>query len=119
MKRFQDLRVWEAAHTFVLCLYKKTSSFPIHERYGLTSQIRRAAVSVPSNIAEGCGRNGDVELARFCDIAMGSASEAEYQLILARDLGYLSSEEFDGLETKLVSVRRMLNSFIQTLRRKK
>ncbi|MEM6979895.1 MAG: four helix bundle protein [Planctomycetota bacterium] len=116
MKNFKDLRVWESAHQFVLALYRHTQHFPSDERFGLTSQIRRAAASVPSNIAEGCGRNGDVELARFCDIAMGSASETEYQLLLARDLGYLPIEIYNELERDLQSMRRMLNAFIQRLR---
>ncbi len=77
MKDFKQLRFWHKAHDFVLELYKATNTFPKEELYGLTSQIRRASVSIPSNIAEGCGRSGDAELARFCIIAMGSASEVE------------------------------------------
>ena len=119
MKDFRELRVWEKSHEFVLELYPCTRQFPSEERYGLTSQIRRAAVSIPSNLAEGCGRNGDIELARFCDIAMGSASETEYQLLLAKDLGYLDEETHQILESQLTSVRRMLNSFIRTIRSKK
>ncbi|TWT93670.1 four helix bundle protein [Neorhodopirellula pilleata] len=119
MKNFRELRVWEKSHEFVLALYSCTRQFPSEERYGLTSQIRRAAVSVPSNIAEGCGRSGDNELARFCDIAMGSASETEYQLLLAKDLGYLDHQTYQTLESQLISVRRMLNSFIRTLRNQK
>jgi four helix bundle protein len=88
MKDFRQLQVWQRAHTFVLELYRETNSFPREELYGLTSQVRRASVSIPSNIAEGCGRRGDAKFARFCQIAMGSASEAEYQLLLARDLGF-------------------------------
>jgi len=116
MKNFRDLKVWERAHAFVLRLYRSTKAFPREEIYGLTSQIRRAAVSVPSNIAEGCGRSGDTELARFCQIAMGSASETEYQLLLARDLEYLEIDEYQELDQQLGKVKRMLNRFIQTLR---
>jgi four helix bundle protein len=117
MKNFHDLMVWQRAHDFVLKLYRSTKAFPREEIYGLTSQIRRAAVSVPSNIAEGCGRQGDRELARFCQIAMGSASEAEYQLLLAHDLGYMESKEYQELNQQLCEVKRMLNGFIQKLRK--
>jgi len=116
MKNFHDLMVWQRAHDFVLKLYRSTKAFPREEVYGLTSQIRRAAVSVPSNIAEGCGRQGDRELARFCQIAMGLASEAEYQLLLAHDLGYLESNEYKQLNQQLIEVKRMLNGFIKKLK---
>ena len=86
MKDFRKLKVWERAHQFVLAVYQTTPSFPRDETYGLTRQIRRAASSIPSNIAEGCGRDGDAESARFCLIARGSASELEYQILLAHDL---------------------------------
>ena len=89
MKDFRNLKVWEKSHQLALAVYKATSTFPRHELYGLTSQIRRACASIPANIAEGCGRSGDAELARFLQIAMGSASELEYHLLLARDLGFL------------------------------
>jgi four helix bundle protein len=81
----------------------------------LTSQIRRSSVSIPSNIAEGCGRSGTVELARFLHIAMGSASELEYQLLLARDLNYLEASDYERLVSEVVEVKRMLTSFIQKL----
>lgn len=116
MKNFRDLKVWERAHAFMLTLYRSTNAFPREEVYGLTSQIRRAAVSVQSNIVEGCGREGDRELARFCQIAMGSASEAEYQLLLAHDLGYMESKEYQELNQQLCEVKRMLNGFIQKLK---
>jgi len=86
MKDFRSLKVWEKAHELVLKAYKATDLFPKHELYGITSQIRRAAASVPTNIAEGCGKDSDAELKRYFLIAMGSASELEYLLILARDL---------------------------------
>jgi hypothetical protein len=78
VKGFRDLKVWEKAHQLTLQVYKATASFPKEEMFGLTSQIRRAAASIPANIAEGCGRSGDAELGRFLQIAMGSASELEY-----------------------------------------
>lgn len=86
MKDFRELKVWARAHELTLLVYQATGSFPREEMYGLTSQLRRAAASVPANLAEGCGRNGDAEFARFCFIAMGSASELDYHMILARDL---------------------------------
>jgi len=116
MKDFRDLKVWEKAHQLTLSIYQSTISFPRDEQYGLTSQIRRAAVSVPANIAEGCGKNGDAELSRYFQIAMGSASELEYELMLAHDLHYLDNNKFNELLVSLVEVRRMLNTFIQRLR---
>jgi four helix bundle protein len=116
MKDFRTLKVWEKAHAVTLAIYKATEKFPKHELYGFTSQIRRAAVSVPNNIAEGCGRDSDAELKRFFVIAMGSASEVEYLPLLARDLNYLPEESYQTLTTDLVEVRRMLNAFIQKLK---
>lgn len=110
------LQIWQKSHQIVLALYQITAAFPKDELYGLTSQMRRAAVSIPANIAEGCGRNGDAELARFLQISMGSASEVEYYLQLALDLGFIRSEVFTPLERDLVEVKRMLNSFLQKLR---
>ena len=118
MKDFKRLNVWKKAHEFTLAIYAATKEFPQDERYGLTSQIRRASVSIPSGIAEGCGRNGDPELARFCQIAMGSASEVEYQLLLSHDLGFITSEEYQRHSKNLVEVKRMLNAFIQKLKAK-
>ncbi len=86
MRSFRELNVWQKAHHFTLEVYRITQKFPDDERFGLVSQLRRAAASIPTNIAEGCGREGERELARFMTIAAGSASEAEYQLLLASDL---------------------------------
>ena len=116
MKDFRQLKVWEKAHQLALAVYKVTKGFPKEELYGLTSQIRRASMSVPTNIAEGCGRNTDAEFARFLQIAMGSASETEYQLLLAHDLEFLTSEQYQKLNIDVTEVKRMLTSFIQTLR---
>jgi len=108
MRDFKTLNVWQYAHQLTLDVYRATQGFPREERYGLTDQIRRACVSIPSNIAEGCEREGDAELRRFLHIAMGSASEVEYQLLLARDLGYLKEDAHTSLETTLLSTKRML-----------
>jgi four helix bundle protein len=115
MQDFKKLRVWQEAHTFALDLYAATRSFPGDERYGLTSQLRRAAVSFPSNLAEGSSRGSDADFARFVQIAVGSASEAEYQLLLAHDLRYLPDPEFDRLNAGLLGVRRMLMALLKSL----
>ena len=118
MRDFHNLRVWQQAHKLTLALYRATASFPRSETYGLTSQIRRAAVSVPANLAEGCGRQGDAELARFCSIASGSASELEYHLLLARELNLLPLRSYTQIQIDLTQLRRMLNVLIQKLRTK-
>lgn len=116
MKDFRKLIVWEKAHKLTLEIYRVTSCFPREELYGLTGQIRRASVSIPANIAEGCGRDSEGELLRFMRIAMGSSSELEYELLLAHDLDYLTDEEFGKVQVDLVEVRKMLNAFIQRLK---
>jgi len=115
VKDFRQLKVWQRAHQLVLELYQITTSFPRSEAYGLTPQIRRAAVSIPSNLAEGCGRNGDAELARFCHIACGSASELEYQLLLARDLKLIKPDDYEKLAPQTTEIKRMLTVFVQRL----
>jgi four helix bundle protein len=116
MKDFRTLKVWEKSHQLALAVYKVTKNFPKDELYGLTAQIRRASMSIPTNIAEGCGRHTDADFARFLQIAMGSASETEYQLILARDLEFLGSQEYEKLQSEVEEVKRMLASLIKTLR---
>ena len=115
MKNFRELKVWEKAHQLTLAVYKATAKFPKDELYGLTSQTRRSCASIPANIAEGCGRRGDAELARFFQIAMGSASELEYHLLLARDLDLLNGSDYKWLAGEVTEVKRMLTSFIQKL----
>ena len=108
MKDFRSLIVWRRAHSLVLAVYRATERFPTEERFGLTSQVRRAAVSVPTNIAEGCGRGGEKEFARFLSIAMGSASEVQYLVLLAGDLALLEATTRDGLEAQVNEVKKML-----------
>ena len=115
MKDFRNLKVWEKAHLLTLALYKVTASFPRDETDGLASQIRRAASSIPSNIAEGCGRERDPELARFCIIARGSATELEYQLLLARDLNLIQPRDYASLSEQTVEIKRMLTVLVQKL----
>jgi four helix bundle protein len=104
LKDFKTRKVWRQAHELVQQVYRVTTAFPAAERYGLMSQMRRAGVSIPANIAEGCGRAGDAELARFLQIAMGSASELEYHLLLTRDLEYLSGSDHERLTGQVVEV---------------
>lgn len=119
MRDFRDLKVWEKAHQLTLSVYKLSSTFPSDEKFGLTSQLRRAASSIPTNIAESCGRDGDAELKRFMQIAMGSASETEYLLVLAKDLSLLKDEAYKTISSNLTEVKKMLSSFITALRPKK
>ena len=105
MKDFRKLQVGDKAHQLALTLYHVTASFPRDETYGLTSHIRRAASSIPSNIAEGCGREGDAELSRFCTIARGSASELEYQILLARDLKLIPPHDYEKLAERTTEIK--------------
>jgi four helix bundle protein len=118
LRDFHQLKVWEKAHAFTLSIYKISSVFPKEELYGLTSQVRRAALSIPANIAEGCGKDGEADLARYFQISMGSSSELEYELLLAHDLGYIHQEQYELLILDLTEIRKMLNSFLQRLRAK-
>jgi four helix bundle protein len=115
MKNFRDLQVWQKSHALTLHIYESTKAFPDTERFGLTNQLRRAAASIPANLAEGCGRGSDADLRRFLQIAMGSASETEYHLLLAHDLGFLGEQTFEGLTSEVQEVKRMLAAFIAKL----
>ena len=116
MRGFRELKVCERSHHLALAIYKATAKFPKDELYGLTSQIRRSCVSIPANIAEGCGRNGDAELARFLQIAMGSASEVEYHLLLSHDLNLVDTANDKQLVLDTTEVKRMLASLIQKIK---
>jgi four helix bundle protein len=115
MQDFKKLRVWEKSHHLALAIHRATATFPKEELYG-TSQARRSATSIPANIAEGCGRGGKADLARFLQIAMGSASELEYHLLLAHDLALLSSADRKRLTSDVIEVKQMLASLIKKLR---
>jgi four helix bundle protein len=112
MKDFRSLMVWRKSHQLALAAYRHTGPFPADERFGLTSQIRRSAASVPANIAEGCGRRGNAEFHRFLQMAMGSASEVEYHFLLARDLNYLDAKTHKNLTSQVEEVKRMLSSLL-------
>ena len=118
MKDFKELKVWHKAHGLALAIYKATKDFPREELYGLTSQMRRAAVSISANIAEGCGRRSDGEFVRFLQIARGSASEVECHLLLARDLKFLNDSTYQDLDGKLTEVQRMLTSLVISVEEK-
>ena len=116
MKDFRSLLVWEKAHQLTLKVYQSLGLFPKEERYALADKIRRAAVSIPANIAEGCGRGSDADFARFHQIAMGSASELEYEILLAKDLGFLSADDYLALNNPISEVKQMLASFLKKLK---
>ena len=115
MRDYKKYSVWEIGHEITLSVYKISMSFPKNEIYGITSQVRRAAYSIPSNIAEGCGRESDAEFRRFLIIAQGSASELEYFSILAKDLDYLNESIFQELNNSINKVKRSLNNLIKKI----
>ncbi len=116
MQNFRNLKVWERAHALTLDVYQSSKAFHREEMYGLTSQMRRASASIGANIAEGSCRRGDIDFARFLQIATGSASELEYHLLLARDLKLLQTPDYERLSGHTVEVKRMLASLMQKLR---
>jgi four helix bundle protein len=113
MQDYKKLDVWQKAHTLALDVYNSTKGFPDDERYGLTSQIRRFWVSIPSNIAEGCGRGGNSELCQFLKVSLGSANELEYQLILSRDLNLLSNNSYQNLNDQINEIKGKLINLIK------
>ncbi|MEO6068477.1 MAG: four helix bundle protein [Gemmatimonadota bacterium] len=113
MGDYKKLKVWEAADTLAVALYRHTKGFPNHELYGLRSQLRRAVVSIPSNLAEGAGRNTDKEFRHFTSIALGSANEVAYQVHLSGRLGYLKPDVVAELEAKAEVIKRMLAALLR------
>ena len=116
MRDHRKLRAFELADALVLALYQATKMFPREELFGLTSQLRRAAVSIASNIVEGCGRNSEVDFVHFLHMAYGSSREVEYQVSLARRLGYLGTEDAGALEAQSEEVSKVLNGLIRSFR---
>jgi len=116
VQNFRDLKVWNKAHAVALAVYEATEHFPSAERYGLTSQMRRSATSIPTNIAEGCVRSSDADFSRFLHIAIGSASELEYLILLARDLRMLQTATHNELSATIEEVKRMLAALIARLK---
>jgi four helix bundle protein len=115
LKNYKELKAWQKAYAFCMVAYKVTSTFPVEEKYGLTSQIRRSAVSIPSNIAEGYGRKTTADYIRMLYIAYGSLCELETQLMIANDLNYLKTGEHDRMQSDLSDVERMLKALIRSL----
>jgi four helix bundle protein len=115
VRDFRKLKVWVEGHELTLRVYEVTGGFLREELYGVVSQLRRCSASIPANIAEGCGRSGDAELHRFMVIAMGSASELEYHLLLAYDLRYLTPDKYRDLSDATQKVKRMLSTFVTKL----
>ncbi len=115
MRDYKKYKVWELGHEVTLEVYRLTKTFPKDENFGITSQMRRAAYSIPSNISEGCGRESDAEFKRFLTIARGSASELEYFTILAKDLEYIKEEIFSELNDKVDRIRRSITNLINKI----
>ncbi|MCE2416261.1 four helix bundle protein [Candidatus Poribacteria bacterium] len=116
MRDFRRLQVWEKSHGLTLRIYELTAQFPREEIYGLTSQIRRACASIPTNIAEGCGRKSPADFARFLQIAMGSASETEYLILLAHDLKYINVDQYTELVDVVIYIKKMLINLQKNIR---
>ena len=116
MQNYKDLKVWYKAHEFTVKIYEVTKQFPREEIYGVTSQMRRAASSIPANIAEGCGKFTQLDLARYLNIALGSANESEYFALLSKDLSYLSVEHFEILNKLINDIKAMLITLIKKVR---
>ena len=117
MQNFKDLLLWQEAHQAVLKIYKLSEDFPKTEMFGITSQLRRAAVSMPCNIAEGCGRYTSKDFANFLQIALGSTNETDYLTLLAKDLNYLSESEYLTIQEQLNKVRAMNINQLDKVRR--
>ncbi len=115
VKDFHELKVWQKAHELTLAVYRATAAFPREKLYGLTSQLRRVSAPIAANFAEGRGRSGDAEFARFCSIAMGSASEVQYHLLLARDLWLFTPGDYEDLAPRATELKRMLTALLQKL----
>jgi len=113
MRNYKELKIWQQAHHFVLIIYKVTEKYPKNEVYGLTSQIRRASVSISSNIVEGCGRKTNPDFLIFLQIAISSAYEVEYQLLLSKDLQFIDEKLYLELNDHLTSIIKMISSFIK------
>ena len=116
MQNYKGLKVWEKAHQFTLMVYETSKHFPKEELYGLTNQLRRSAYSIPANIAEGCGKNTKADFANFLNIALGSANESEYFILLTKDLAYINTEKFETLSKLINEIKAMLIALIAKVR---
>lgn len=116
MKDFKKLRIWKKGHSNTLAIYKITRNFPKEELYGLISQLRRSAASIPANIAEGCGKYTQLDFARYLQNALGSAHETEYHLMLSKDLEYINTDDFDSLNKNINEIKGMLIGLLNKIR---
>ena len=116
MQDFQKLKVWEKSHALAMEVYRLSEAFPRRDGVALTTQLRRAALSIPTNIAEGAGKFSESEFSRFLEIALGSAAETHYHLLVARDIGILETAQYDALAAQIAEVRRMLSGLIKRVR---
>jgi len=115
MRDFRTYTVWQQSHKLVLAMYKLTKDFPSDEKFGIISQLRRASTSIPTNFAEGCGKNSEKEFARYLSIAYGSTSEVDYLMLLSKDLDYISPNDYESTKTEIVSIQKQLYVLIQKL----
>lgn len=115
MHRFKDLKVWQKGRVLAKSIYELTASFPKEEQFGMISQMRRASISIISNIAEGCGRKSDAHLKNFMTYSLGSAAELEAQCIIANDLGFIVDSEFEEINSNIIEIQKMLMSFMTKL----
>ena len=116
MQNYKDLKVWEKAHQFVFSVYADSKTFPREEIYSLTNQLRRASSSIPANIAEGCGKYSQIDFAKYLNIALGSANESEYFILLSKDLGYLAIDRYESLTSLINEIKAMLIALISKVR---
>ena len=116
MRDFKELMVWRRSHQLAIDIYRATQEFPREEVFGQVSQIRRAAASIPTNIAEGCGRKSNAEFANFLNIASGSASEVEYELLLAKELGFITDSQYLQMSKEIRAIRSMLSTLMTRLK---
>lgn len=116
MRDYRKYEIWKKSHQLALDVYRVTKSFPKEEMYGITSQLRRCSLSIPTNIVEGSGRNSQKEFAHFINIASGSAAETEYLIRFSFDVKYLNENDFNKINEELTSIRKMLNAFHQKIK---
>lgn len=115
MKDYKKYLVWQKSHQLTLDVYKLSAKYPREETFNLVSQIKRSSSSIPTNIAEGCGRKSDKDFSRFLYISFGSANELEYQMLLSKDLDFISAEDYEKIQLQTEEIKKMLSALIKTL----
>ena len=116
MHRFKDLEIWKQSRVFCSDIYRITSKFPDEEKFGITNELRRASISIPSNIAEGSSRSSNKEFCRFLEFGIGSAYEVQTQLLISADIGFLNNDDMDNTIEKITSIIKMMVKFKSTLK---